>query len=329
MDPIDFVIAWVDGSDPEWQKDRDKYRGAAGESAPNLYRDWDNLHYWFRGVEKYAPWVNKIHFVTCGHLPDWLNTDHPQLNIVKHTDYMPAAYLPTFSSHAIELNLHRIAGLAEQFVYFNDDMFITGQVQPDDFFRNGLPCDSPVMSVLVPDVPKDPFFHYIVNALCIINHHFSRKEVLKKHWRKWFNLKYGKYLWRNLYYLPMRGFTGFYYFHLASPLLKSTLQEVWEKQPEILDATSRNKFRTLHDVSQLVFCWWQLASGKFCPRSPNWGRFFIAGENDAELFRAIASGKYQMICINDSVMEIDFEGEKQALNKEFDRLLPDKSKFEL
>ncbi len=70
MGAIDFVIAWVDGSDPEWQKERDKYRGAAGESAENLYRDWDNVPYWFRGVEKFAPWVNKIHFVTCGHLSE-------------------------------------------------------------------------------------------------------------------------------------------------------------------------------------------------------------------------------------------------------------------
>ena len=30
------------------------------------YRDWDNLRYWFRGMEKYAPWVRKIHFCHMG-----------------------------------------------------------------------------------------------------------------------------------------------------------------------------------------------------------------------------------------------------------------------
>src|SRR5699024_11566777 len=87
--------------------------------------DWDNLQYWFRGVEKYAPWVNKVHFVTWGHVPNWLKVDHPKINVVKHVDFLKEENLPTFNSRAIEINLHRIEGLAEQFVYFNDDMFLT------------------------------------------------------------------------------------------------------------------------------------------------------------------------------------------------------------
>ena len=83
----------------------------------------DNLQYWFRGVGKFAPWVNRIHFITYGHLPPWLNVDHPKINIVRHTDYIPKKYLPTFNSHVIELNIHRIEGLANCFVYFNDDTF--------------------------------------------------------------------------------------------------------------------------------------------------------------------------------------------------------------
>lgn len=73
---IDFVIAWVDGNDPEWRKEKQKYLAEfLGEEAlidqgDYRYRDWDILHYWFRAVEKYAPWVRKIHFVTCGQIPD-------------------------------------------------------------------------------------------------------------------------------------------------------------------------------------------------------------------------------------------------------------------
>ena len=126
-DKIDFVMIWVDGNDPEWRKEKDKYSNKVDNNTDNRearFRDWDNLQYWFRGVEKFAPWVNKIHFVTCGHLPKWLNTENPKLNIVKHKDFIPEKYLPTFNSHTIELNLHRIKGLAENFVYFNDDLFI-------------------------------------------------------------------------------------------------------------------------------------------------------------------------------------------------------------
>ena len=106
------------------------------------YREWDTLRYWFRAVEKYAPWVNQVYFVTCGHVPKWLNMDAPKLHFVRHQDYIPEQYLPTFSSHPIELNLHRIEGLSEHFVYFNDDFYLTAPVQETDFFVNGLPCDS-------------------------------------------------------------------------------------------------------------------------------------------------------------------------------------------
>ena len=41
--------------------------------------------------------------------------------------------LPTFNSHAIELNLHRIPGLAPAFLYFNDDFFLGQRAFPDDF----------------------------------------------------------------------------------------------------------------------------------------------------------------------------------------------------
>ena len=142
---IDFVIAWVDGNDPQWQAQKRKCLATCLKDESILdqgdyrYRDWDLLHYWFRAVEKYAPWVRRIHFVTCGQIPAWMNVNHPKLHIVNHKDYIPEAYLPTFNSHTIELNMHRIEGLAEQFVYFNDDMYITRPVYPEDFFVKGQP----------------------------------------------------------------------------------------------------------------------------------------------------------------------------------------------
>ena len=102
---IDFVIPWVDGSDLEWRKNKNKYSGKIDEPVDITdarYRDWDILKYWFRGVEKYAPWVHKIYFVTCGQKPDWLNENHDKLVLVNHEDYIPHEYLPTFSSHTIE-----------------------------------------------------------------------------------------------------------------------------------------------------------------------------------------------------------------------------------
>ena len=100
---IDFVIPWVDGNDPAWQEERRKYKPDTGADASAArYRDMGILKYWFRAVEAYAPWVNRIHFITWGHLPEWMNTDHPKLHIVNHKDYIPAEYLPTFNANPIE-----------------------------------------------------------------------------------------------------------------------------------------------------------------------------------------------------------------------------------
>ena len=117
----------MDGVDPAWQEDKRECMRQQGmevkvDDREERYRDWDILQYWFRGVEKFAPWVRKIHFVTYGHLPKWLNTKNPKLHIVNHEDFIPEKYRPTFNSHVIEWNFHRIHGLSDNFVYFNDDI---------------------------------------------------------------------------------------------------------------------------------------------------------------------------------------------------------------
>ena len=97
IESMDFVIPWVDGSDPAWRAERELWLArerrdpflAKWNDGEQRYRDNGLLRYWFRGVEKFAPWVNKIFFVTYGHVPDWLNTAHPKLQIVKHEDFIP------------------------------------------------------------------------------------------------------------------------------------------------------------------------------------------------------------------------------------------------
>ena len=150
---IDFVIIWVDGGDPEWRKKKAKYEiNKKGDDRDIRYRDWGILKYWFRCVEKNAPWVNKIYFVSDSQKPEWLNEKHPKIKIIDHKDFIPKEYLPTFSSHTIELNIHRIPGLSENFVYFNDDMFIVNKVKPNTFFKHGKPVE---MANLNPIMPKE------------------------------------------------------------------------------------------------------------------------------------------------------------------------------
>ncbi len=324
---IDFVIIWVDGNDPEWQKEKDKYSPNKNTDSRNIrYRDWDNLKYWFRGVEKYAPWVNKIYFVTCGHYPEWLNKDNPKLVCVKHSDYMPKEYLPTFSSHPIELNLHRIKGLSEQFVYFNDDTFIINSVKPTDFFRNSKPCS---MAVFQPVTGSDETFVSVKNNVnLVINRHFHKKEILKKNLEKYLNIRYGKFNLSTLCCMPYNRILGFHEAHSATPYLKSTFNEVWEKEFDLLDNTSKHKFRNSQDVNQYLFENWQFCSGCFYPKGSH--SKFINIFNDVDYAcKMIKSRKYSMICLNDGVAnDNEFIDAKNKINNSFEEILPEKSSFE-
>ena len=327
--PIDFVIIWVDGNDPEWRAVKRQYTPQVGEDDGEVrYRDWDNLQYWFRAVEKYTPWVNKIHFVTWGHLPEWLDTTNPKLHIVNHKDYMPEEYLPTFNSHTIELNLFRIEGLAEQFVYFNDDMFINRPMSKEDFFVNGLPCDTFAMNFIY--FGKDSAGQYNGNDMMVINSHFDKKQAMKKNLKNWLRLRYGvRLLYRTLVLLPWPWFPGFYYHHLPNSFTKTTCREVWDAEPEVMHNTCMCKIRSVTNVNQWVFKFWQFASGNFYPRTYKIGRcFHIKDNNVYGLIDAIEEGTYGMICINDTDKTVDFEGKKKLVQEAFQRRLPEKSSFE-
>lgn len=330
---IDFVIAWVDGNDEAWQQERDAWREREPVSTLDKwnhsaarYRDWGLLRYWFRGVEAYAPYVRRIHFVTCGQQPAWLNTAHPKLHLVHHRDYIPAQYLPTFSSHCIELNLHRIPDLAEHFVYFNDDMFLISHTRERDFFDRGLPCDSAIIS---PVTMVQNGIRAEINNLYVINDHFDKTQVLRENPGKWFNPRYGKQLLRTFLMLPFHHFSGFYINHLPISYLKKTYKDVWNTVPELLNETCLHRFRTTTDVNQWLFENWQYVTGNFSPRSPGFGFMAEGKAGLSELDRVIRGQRARAVCCNDSTDIEDFDAAARTLRDAFEEILPKKSSFEL
>lgn len=326
---IDFVIMWVDGNDLKWQKEKNKY--LPEDNAVNnevRFRDWELLKYWFRGIEKYASWVNKIYFVTWGHIPNWLNTQNDKLVIVKHKDFIPNQYLPTFNSHTIELNLHRIKDLSEHFVLFNDDTFITNYMTEEDFFKQGLPCESAIVNPII-SIGNDHFSNVSTNNLQIINNHFNKKETIKKAFFKWYTLKYGKEMIRTVALAPWDKFPGFYNSHLPNSFLKNTFNEVWKEEFETLDSTCKCKLRDNYtNVNQWVIKYWQLAKNQFMPRSPKVGKYYEISDNNEEIKKIILNKKYKMICLNDSVKIKNFCKTKKELVETFEKTLSKKSQFE-
>lgn len=331
-DPIDVVVAWVDDEDPLWRADFDRHSGKAtrfSDRGVNRYRDWGLLRYWFRGLEKYAPWVRRVHFVTCGHYPSWLNLDHPKLQLVRHTDYIPLKDLPTFNARPIEINFHRIKGLAEKFVYFNDDMFLINEAPRKIFFKGNLPRDSAILTAYNGlGVSK-----VRLNSTAIINQHFSKWKCIRKYPFRWFNIRYSAELLRTLLLLPWENFTGFQDNHLPNCYLKSTFLEVWKKEFNLLSETSSSKFRDNdRDVSQHLFKFWQIAAGKFVPINRNQvGEYYALGRDCTDLIsKRIQHSRRPIICLND--IDAGTEGfsiKRDKIIKAFDTKLSCKSEFEL
>jgi len=135
----DLVYAWVDGAFPGYLKERAAYSKTPVDMNPERYRDtYQSLRYSLRSVQDHLSWVNNIFILTNRpQVPAWLNTAHPRIKIVHLDEFIPARYLPTFSSNAIESFLHLIPGLSEHFIYMNDDFFFGADTSLQDFFRGG------------------------------------------------------------------------------------------------------------------------------------------------------------------------------------------------
>ena len=228
--PVDVVYTWVDGNDPAWDAAREERLTALTGTARSRessgrarFVDRGELRYSFRSLHLFAPWVRRIHLVTAGQTPSWLDPSHPMVNVVDHRDLLPDDALPTFNSHAIETALHRIDGLAEHFVYLNDDFLLGRPVRPETFF-------SPAGLTSV-----------FLSSLTIgLTHVPDAAPFLKAAWNNRALLQdaFGAVTTSNLAHAP--------YAHRVS-----VLRAVEDRFPEAFAATARSPFRSDTDISTL------------------------------------------------------------------------------
>lgn len=338
---IDIVIPWVDGSDPAWLEEKRKFdksiEAISGDSSNSSqrFRDWGLMRYWFRGIEKYMPWVNKIFFVTWGHVPEWIDTNNEKLVIVKHADYIPAKYLPTYNSSVIELNFHRIKGLSENFIVFNDDIFAIAPTKEKMFFRNDMPCDMLLSEIMYNYDVKGVFRHIIFNDLGIINKYFGFKRKELKHLSKWVNPVYGyKNMLTNLNKFFFKRILGFKDQHLAVPHKKSTFEKIWGLEQDVLDSACFNKFRSPMDFNEWLMRYWNFMTGEFVPAN-TWkiGQYmeFNDVETADDVCDVIKRQEKPILVINDTLRGDDEEAfitYKKKISEAFEVILPDKCSFE-
>ena len=148
MSEVDLVYTWCDDADPKWRAKRlaaaERF-GVATDSVHNgacRYRGGDMLRYSLRSAARGVPWVRAIFIVVDDDqsVPEWPELKDPKVRVVRHSEIMPSGILPCFSSGVIEHHVVRIPGLAERYLYSNDDTLFWGDV-PEGFFfaRDGYP----------------------------------------------------------------------------------------------------------------------------------------------------------------------------------------------
>ena len=279
---VDVVYTWVDGSDPGWLAGK---LAAAGEpidqqrterAADDVrFADHDELRHSLRSVEQFAPWVRHIWVVTGGQRPAWL-ADHPRITVVDHRDIWPDAIgLPTFNSHAIEACLHRIPGLSEHFLYFNDDMILGRPVRPERFFHgNGM----------------TQFFwsNALVDYLPVQDGEVA-SSVAAKNARRLLAADFGITFSRK-------------FFHAPYPLRVSVLQELEERFPSEFAATRAARFRSTADIAAAgsLYFNYAYATGRSAPGRISYAYVDPAAPSGpAVLSRLLRRRGYDTFCIND------------------------------
>ena len=132
---IDVVYTWVDDSFPGYLEQLNQYAETKHDLNPNRTRDnLDLIKYSLRSLQKNLPWVRNVYLLTCRpQVPAWMNKEADGLTVIHHDEVIDQQYLPTFSSHTIISNIHKIPGLSKQFLYVEDDMLFDNTVSYSDF----------------------------------------------------------------------------------------------------------------------------------------------------------------------------------------------------
>ncbi len=326
---IDLVITWVDPTDSNWRREKEKYEKKETEKLLNIdnsntrYKSNPFFYFLFRGIETFIPWVNNVYLVTYGHLPSWINLSNPKLKIIKHTDFIPNHYLPTFNSNAIILNLHRIPGLSEHFIYLNDDCFFTSYTKPSYFFIHGVPVNMASEEVFTHMKYGDVYTSIILNNILLLNQAYNKRKSIFSNLFKWFNIRYPiKRNIKNLMFLSSKPISGLYLSHLPVPYTKSSFKNAWIYFEKEFDETCKRKFRTSLDCSDYLIEMSYIMEGNFKPMNRDKIGIY-RNMSDKNLSHLITGQFFKNICIN------DYDDENvEKIEIAFKTILPNKSSFE-
>jgi hypothetical protein len=238
---VDAVVAWVDGSDPSHRAKLEAYLASIGGRRPAManptrFSADGELDYCVASLLRHAPWLRRIWIVTDAQVPGLVRRIAAtplaeRIRVVDHREIFAGfgQYLPTFNARAISAMLWRIPGLAERFVYFNDDFMLLRPVEATDFFRDG--------GVVLRGRWQPQSAHSLPRRIAAawkslrgiddaarasVRHSQELAARLAGFDRKYFALK-----------------------HVPYPFRRSTMQAYFEAHPEVLEDCARHRLRAM------------------------------------------------------------------------------------
>lgn len=291
---MDIVITYVDGNDPVWKQDYQKYTNVP--VMEKRFRDWGTLKYLLRGIEVNMPFIRNVYLVVShpSQVPQWVNTEN--LKIVLHSDIIPAEYLPTFNSNPIEIHLHRIAGLDDEYLYFNDDLFPVAPCKAEDFYRDGR-------GVL-------GFTRHWISAgmykkICRNSDALARKAAGLK-----------------------PSFSFIRPQHICTLMIRPLCEELYEThKEEILGTLTRT--RTAGNLTQYMYLNYQFYKGRMTRERISAKHCSVAFTSPQKVASYILQPERNILCINDVKLPDDrYQELRDVIHQSFETIFPEKSKFE-
>lgn len=292
---MDAVITYVNGNDPVWLKDYQTH--VCQDITEKRFRDWGTLHYLLRGIETFMPFIENV-FLVVSHesqVPTWVNRE--KLRVVLHSDFVPQEYLPTFNCNTLEMHLHRIEGLSEEYLYFNDDMFPIAPCKATDFFRNDK---------IVIHFSKHRWAGNMYKQICRNSDHWAKRILALPQTASFVRPQ-----------------------HICSPMLKSVCEKVYSQVGLEAVRASSSLIRTEKNGNQYLFLDYLFYQGLAIDERISCKHISIALASTKSLQKHITQPQRNLVCINDvRVSTKRYEKLRAAILAAFEQHLPHKSRFE-
>lgn len=274
---IDYVVPMVFEDDTEWQADYTSYFKCRNYTTGNKvrFRSWGTEYLLVRCIRRFMPFVRTIYIILAkeSQRKDWMDEDG--IKVVYHSEIIPRRFLPTYNSCTIEMFIPYIDGLAECFIYGNDDMFPISPMKESDFFKDGLP----VQHLEVREFPEERnIFHM---------------KCMKQ--QRMISAAFDKDL----------GSSGLHNGHGLAPLLRSSCLEVRKRFcKEISDGIKPERCTTSYN--QYIYVLWQYFTGRYVD-----GRVkstYLSVKNTTEQIARVMKKTEGVVCVNDNECVGDISG---------------------